>query len=107
MNKIEYQSVMFNGGVNAETLDKLGSQGWILCYLSEFDSETNSLVGTFYRSLLDDTLNAQIRNKLTPFQTLIDIYKMEKMGQSIPSTLKDEAVMAAEESLKFLTHIGE
>ena len=53
-------------------------------------------------------LNAKIRNKLGPFQTMIDLLKNFKInGDDKVQKLMEDALTEAEKSMEFLTHIGE
>ena len=56
---------------------------------------------------MEETLNAKIRNKLGPIQTLIDLCKILKENGEVPKEILINALEESEKSMEFLVHIGE
>ena len=73
-NKIEYQVVLFpSKELYLPEIARYGEEGWKIQALVPMDDNTSIYRVIMYREVPDDSLNAEIRNKLGPFQTLIDL----------------------------------
>ena len=85
-------------------------QGWEVVSHS-FDCEQRTYMIIFKRPI--QTLNADIRNKLGPLQTIMDL--VNAWGLKNPSGMDDdvitqvfnEAIEEANKSIEYLKHIGE
>ena len=97
-----------NSEIERDTLAKI-SLGWepvMTCRLNNLESNV-----LFKRP--KQTLNADIRNKLGPLQTIMDL--VNTWGLKNPSNMDDdvitqvfnEAVEEANKSMEYLKHIGE
>lgn len=110
MNRVEYQTVLFTREcITDEDLNNFGYDGWKLSALEPLESNPFAIIGVFYREVVEEDLNAKIRNKLGPIQTLLDLCKLRKEGKITPETYKlmDDTLDEVEKSIEFLTHIGE
>ena len=112
MNRVEYQTGLFTRDcITDEDLNNFGYDGWKLSTILPVESNPTSIIGVFYREVIEEGLNAKIRNKLGPIQTLIDLCKLADEGKILPSLLIQDtvknAIRESEKSLEFLTHIGE
>ena len=109
MKKIEYQTVLFTRDcVTDEDLNNFGYDGWKLSTMMPVESNPFAIIGVFYREVEEEGLNAKIRNKLGPFQTMIDLLKNFKINSDDKvQKLVEDALTEAEKSMEFLTHIGE
>lgn len=109
MKKIEYQTVLFTRDcVTDEDLNNFGYDGWKLSTMMPVESNPFAIIGVFYREVEEEDLNAKIRNKLGPFQTMIDLLKNFKInGDDKVQKLMEDALTETEKSMEFLTHIGE
>lgn len=91
-----------------EKINKMTGDGWeVVSHSFDCDWKTYKII--FKRP--KQTLNADIRNKLGPLQTLIDL--VNTWGFKYPSEddavkqLFDETVREAKKSMEYLKHIGE
>jgi hypothetical protein len=112
MNRVEYQTVLFTRDcITDEDLNNFGCDGWKLSAILPVESNPFAIMGVFYREVVEEGLNAKIRNKLSPIQTLVDICKLADEGKILPSLLIQDivknAIRETEKSIEFLTHIGE
>lgn len=112
--KIEYQVVLFpSKSLYQPEIARYGEEGWKIQAFVPMDEDTSIYRAIMYREVLDDSLNAEIRNKLGPFQTLIDImddfidYKrVFNIGNNVEKILRD-AVNESKKSMEYLKHVGE
>jgi hypothetical protein len=110
MSRVEYQTVLFTRDcITDEDLNNFGYDGWKLSTLVPLESNPFAIMGVFYREVVEEGLNAKIRNKLGPIQTLLDLCKMQREGKATPKIdkLMDDALDEVEKSIEFLRHIGE
>lgn len=110
MNRVEYQTVLFTRDcITDEDLNNFGYDGWKLSTILPVESNPFAIIGVFYREVVEEDLNAKIRNKLGPIQTLLDLCKLRKEGKMLPEAYKlmDDTLDEVEKSIEFLTHIGE
>ena len=112
--KIEYQVVLFpSKSLYQPEIARYGEEGWKIQAFVPMDEDTSIYRAIMYREVLDDSLNAEIRNKLGPFQTLIDLmdnfidYKrVFNIGNEVEKILRD-AVNESKKSMEYLKHVGE
>lgn len=112
--KIEYQVVLFpSKSLYQPEIARYGEEGWRIQAFIPMDDDTSIYRAIMYREVPDDSLNAEIRNKLGPFQTLIDLmdnfidYKrVFNIGNEVEKILRD-AVNESKKSMEFLKHVGE
>lgn len=112
--KIEYQVVLFpSKSLYQPEIARYGEEGWRIQAFIPMDDDTSIYRVIMYREVLDDSLNAEIRNKLGPFQTLIDLmdnfidYKrVFNIGDEVEKILRD-AVNESKKSMEYLKHVGE
>lgn len=109
MNRVEYQTVLFTRDcITDEDLNNFGYDGWKLSTMMPVESNPFAIIGVFYREVEEEGLNAKIRNKLGPIQTMIDLLKNFKVnGGDKVQKLVEDALTESEKSMEFLTHIGE
>lgn len=109
MKRIEYQTVLFTRDcITDEDLNNFGYDGWKLSTIMPVESNPFAVIGVFYREVEEEGLNAKIRNKLGPIQTMIDLLKNFKInGDDKVQKLVEDALTESEKSMEFLTHIGE
>lgn len=112
--KIEYQVVLFpSKSLYQPEIARYGEEGWRIQAFIPMDDDTSIYRAVMYREVPDDSLNAEIRNKLGPFQTLIDLmdnfidYKrVFNIGNEVEKILRD-AVNESKKSMEYLKHVGE
>lgn len=112
--KIEYQVVLFpSKSLYQPEIARYGEEGWRIQAFIPMDDDTSIYRAVMYREVSDDSLNAEIRNKLGPFQTLIDLmdnfidYKrVFNIGNEVEKILRD-AVNESKKSMEYLKHVGE
>lgn len=112
--KIEYQVVLFpSKSLYQPEIARYGEEGWRIQAFIPMDDDTSIYRAIMYREVPDDSLNAEIRNKLGPFQTLIDLmdnfidYKrVFNIGNEVEKILRD-AVNESKKSMEYLKHVGE
>ena len=112
--KIEYQVVLFpSKSLYQPEIARYGEEGWKIQAFIPMDDDTSIYRAIMYREVPDDSLNAEIRNKLGPFQTLIDLmdsfidYKgVFNIGDEVKKILRD-AVNESIKSMEYLKHVGE
>lgn len=112
--KIEYQVVLFpSKSLYQPEIARYGEEGWRIQAFIPMDDDTSIYRAVMYREVPDDSLNAEIRNKLGPFQTLIDLmdnfidYKrVFNIGVEVEKILRD-AVNESKKSMEYLKHVGE
>ena len=112
--KIEYQVVLFpSKSLYQPEIARYGEEGWRIQAFIPMDDDTSIYRAIMYREVPDNSLNAEIRNKLGPFQTLIDLmdnfidYKrVFNIGNEVEKILRD-AVNESKKSMEFLKHVGE
>ena len=112
--KIEYQVVLFpSKSLYHPEITRYGEEGWKIQAFVPMDEDTSIYRAIMYREVPDDSLNADIRNKLGPFQTLIDL--MDKFinfkgtfpyNDGVEKILRD-AVNESKKSMEYLKHVGE
>ena len=108
MNRVEYQTVLFTRDcITDEDLNNFGYDGWKLSTILPVESNPFAIIGVFYREVVEEDLNAKIRNKLGPIQTLVDLCKILKETGEVPRDILINAIEESEKSMEFLTHIGE
>lgn len=109
MKRIEYQTVLFTRDcITDEDLNNFGYDGWKLSTIMPVESNPFAVIGVFYREVEEEGLNAKIRNKLGPIQTMIDLLKNFKVnGDDKVQKLVEDALTESEKSMEFLIHIGE
>ena len=110
MNRVEYQTVLFTRDcITDEDLNNFGYDGWKLSTILPVESNPFAIIGVFYREVVEEDLNAKIRNKLGPIQTLLDLCKIQREDKASPKIDKliDDTLDEVEKSIEFLTHIGE
>jgi len=107
-NGYEYTTCQARWNTFEEKINKMTGEGWEVVSHS-FDCEWKTYKIIFKRP--KQTLNADIRNKLGPLQTLMDL--VNTWGFKYPSEddavkqLFNEAVTEAKKSMEYLKHIGE
>lgn len=112
--KIEYQVALFpSKSLYQPEIARYGEEGWRIQAFVPMDSDTSIYRAIMYREVPDDSLNAEIRNKLGPFQTLIDLMEhviehrgVFNIGEEVEKILRD-AVNESIKSMEFLKHVGE
>jgi hypothetical protein len=110
MSRVEYQTVLFTRDcITDEDLNNFGYDGWKLSTLVPLESNPFAIMGVLYREVVEEDLNAKIRNKLGPIQTLLDLCKIQREGKATPKIdkLMGDTLDEVEKSIEFLTHIGE
>lgn len=108
MSRIEYQTVLFNKDcITDEDMNNFGYDGWNLCSIVPSTTNYNACIGVFSREVVEEGLNAKVRNKLGPIQTLIDLCKILKETSEVPRDILINAMEESEKSMDFLIHIGE
>ena len=108
MSRIEYQTVLFSKDcITDEDMNNFGYDGWNLCSIVPATTNHNVCIGIFSREVMEEGLNAKIRNKLGPIQTLIDLSKILKESGEIPRDILINAIEESEKSMEYLIHIGE
>lgn len=113
-NKIEYQVVLFpSKELYLPEIARYGEEGWKIQALVPMDDNTSIYRVIMYREVPDDSLNAEIRNKLGPFQTLIDLIDnfidfkgAFNINDEVEKILRD-AVNESKKSMEYLKHVGE
>lgn len=112
MSRIEYQTVLFSKDcITDKDMNNFGYDGWNLCSIVPATTNNDVCIGIFSREVMEEGLNAKIRNKLGPIQTLIDICKLADEGKILPTLLIQDtvknAIRESEKSMEYLIHIGE
>lgn len=113
-NKIEYQVVLFpSKELYQPEIVRYGEEGWKIQAFVPMDDNTSIYRAIMYREVPDDSLNANIRNKLGPFQTLIDLMDgiidfkgAFNINDEVEKILRD-AVNESKKSMEYLKHVGE
>lgn len=112
--KIEYQVVLFpSKSLYQPEIARYGEEGWKIQAFVPMDEDTSIYRAIMYREVPDDSLNANIRNKLGPFQTLIDLMDnfinfkgFFPYNDGVEKILRD-AVNESKKSMEYLKHVGE
>lgn len=112
--KIEYQVVLFpSKSLYQPEIARYGEEGWKIQAFVPMDEDTSIYRAIMYREVPDDSLNANIRNKLGPFQTLIDLMDnfinfkgVFPYNDGVEKILRD-AVNESKKSMEYLKHVGE
>lgn len=107
MSRIIYKNIIISDGFSTNDLNDIGKDGWKLCSIVPSGYKEGDVIGTFCKEDIEDELNAKIRNKLGPIQTLVDLCKILKETGEVPRDILINAAEESEKSMEFLIHIGE